>query len=93
MRVVETSYRLIVFSAESPHVTTLEEALWAGRVEILANPGSEGLVEWSVHSRVAVSIIPSSGIPFHRCHYGLAGDFSVLLRPFSSFCVKDWVGY
>ena len=88
MRVVKASYRLIVFSAESPYVATLAEVLWAGRVEILAHPGSEGLVEWGVHRRVTVSVIPSSGIPFLRFHYGLAGEFPVLLRPFSPFCVK-----
>jgi len=92
LRVIKASYRLIVFSAESPHVATLAEVLRAGRVEILAYPGSKGLVEWSVHRRVAVSVIPSSGISFRRCHYGLAGDFPVLLRSFSLFCVKHWVG-
>jgi len=45
LRVVEALHRLIVFSAESPHITTLVKVLWAGRVEILANLASEGLVE------------------------------------------------
>ena len=92
MRVVKASYRLIVFSAESPHVATLAEVLWAGRVEILAYPGSEGLVEWGIHWRIAVSVIRSSGIPFRRCHYGLAGGFPGLLRPSRPFCIKHWVG-
>ena len=80
------------FSAESPHVATLAEVLWAGRVEILAHLGSEGLVEWGVHRRVAVSVIRSSGIPFRRCHYGLAGGFPGLLRPSRLFVSSiGWV--
>jgi len=35
--IVKTSYRLVVFGAETPHIAALTEVLWAGRVEILAD--------------------------------------------------------
>jgi hypothetical protein len=38
--VVKTSNRLVVFSAETPHIVALAKVLWTGRVEILANPGA-----------------------------------------------------
>jgi len=35
--IVKTSYQLVVFGAETPHIAALSEVLWTGRVEILAN--------------------------------------------------------
>ena len=35
--IVKASYRLVVFGAETPHITTLTKVLWARGVEIMAN--------------------------------------------------------
>jgi len=37
--IVKTSYRLVVFGAETPHIAALTKVLWTGRVEILADLG------------------------------------------------------
>jgi len=39
IRIVKTSYRLVVFGTETPHIAALAEVLWTGRVEVLANLG------------------------------------------------------
>ena len=91
-RIIIATYRLVVFSAEAPHIATLAKVLWAGGVEIVADLVIQGLEGLEAHGCRSIRVVSSAGVPFRRCDYGFGGDSSASTPPSMSFRIDHRMG-
>ena len=74
-RVIVTTNRLVILSAEAPQVAALAKVLWAGIVEMILDLVIQRMEEWVAPKCGAIEVKSSAGIPFRRCEYNFGRGF------------------
>jgi len=74
-RVIVTTNRLVILSAEAPQIAALAKVLWAGIVEMILDLVIQRMGECVAPRCGAIEVKSSAGIPFRRCDYDFGRGF------------------